>query len=80
MGNVVGTKEYEDITYIPQADYDGSMTKPMMHDTSINVETSDYHRDKKRKIHDELVMWWYVCKGFHRGMRENFMDALDETY
>ena len=51
-----------------------------MYDTSINAGTSDYQRDKKSKIHDELVRWWYVRKGFHRGMRENFMDALDETY
>jgi len=32
------------------------------------------------KIHDQLVRWWYVRKGFHRGMRENYIDALDETY
>ena len=73
-------REYEDITNIPQADYDDSMTKPSMYDTSINAGTSDYQRDKKNKIRDELVMWWYVRKKFHRGMRENFMDALDETY
>ena len=57
------------------------MAKPSMYDTSINVGTSDHQRDKKsNKIHDELVRWWHVCNGFHRGIREKFMDALDETY
>ena len=75
MGDVLGAKEYEDINNIPQADYDGLMTKPTMYDASINAGTSDYQRDKKSKIHDELVRWWYMSKGFHRGMRENFVDA-----
>ena len=51
-----------------------------MYATRINAGTIDYQRDKKSKLHDELVRWWYVRKGFHRGMRKNFMDALDETY
>ena len=67
----------EDITNIPQADYDDSMSKPLMYYTTINAGTSDYKRGKKRKVHNELVRWWNVCKEFHRKMRENFMDALE---
>ena len=80
MGDVLGAVEYEDIINIPQTEYDDTMSKPLMYDTSIIAATSDYQRDKKSKIRDELVRWWYVRKGFHRGMRENFMDALDKTY
>ena len=58
MGDVVGAKEYEDITNIPQTDYDGTMTKPTMYDASSNAGTSDYQRDKNSRVHDELVMWW----------------------
>jgi len=57
MGGVLGTVEYEDITNIPQAEHDDTMTKPTMYDTSINAGTSNYQRDKKSKIHDELVRW-----------------------
>ena len=56
------------------------MTKPATYDSFINSGTSDYQRDKKGEIHDESGRWWYVRKGIHRGMRENFMDTLDETH
>ena len=44
MGDVLGAVEYEDITNIPQADYDDSMTKPAMYDTSINAGTRGIRR------------------------------------
>ena len=34
MGDVLGAVEYEDITSIAQAEYDGTMSKPSMYDTS----------------------------------------------
>ena len=45
MGEVLGAVEYEDITSIAQAEYDGTMSKPSMYDTSITAATSDYQRD-----------------------------------
>ena len=65
MGNVLGANENENITNILQATYDSSMKKPATNDASISSRTSNYQRDKKRKIHGEFVRWWYVRKGFH---------------
>ena len=29
---------------------------------------------------NELVRWWHIRRGLHRGLSENFRDALDEDY
>ena len=63
--------------YYVEWDADLHITRFIKH---LNDGQKSMERDKKSKIRDELVRWWYVRKGFHREMRENFMGALDETY
>ena len=80
LADVLGGEEYEDITGIDRNDYDASLTKPAIYDATITNNTNTFQRERRTVVRNEELRWWYIRRGLHRGLRENFQDSLDSCY
>jgi len=80
LADIIGGDEYEDITGIDRNEYDASLTKPAIYDASITSNTNTFQRERRTVVRNEELRWWYIRRGLHRGLRENFQDSLDSCY
>ena len=80
LADIIGGSEYEEITGIDQNDYDPSLTKPAIYDATITSNTNTFQRERRTVVCNEELRWWYIRRGLHRGLRENFRDSLDSCY
>ena len=80
LADILGGAEYEEITGISQHDYDASLTKPAIYDATITSNTNTFQRERRTVVRNEELRWWYIRRGLHRGLRENFRDSLDSCY
>ena len=78
--DILGGEEYEDITGIDRNDYDPSLTKPAIYDATITNNTNTFQCERRTVVRTKELRWWYIMRGLHRGLRENFQDALDSCY
>ena len=80
LADILGGEEYEDITGIDRNDYDPSLTKLAIYDATITNNTNTFQRKRRTVVRNDELRWWYIRRGLHRGLRENFQDALDSCY
>ena len=80
LADIIGGAEYEVITGILETDYQDTMAKPALVDATITSRTTAHEREAMTIKQNELVRWWHIRRGLHRGLSENFRDALDEDY
>ena len=80
LGYILGGEKYEDITGINRNDYNPSLTKPAIYDATITNATNDFQRERRTVVRNKELRWWYIWRGLHRELRENFQDALDSCY
>ena len=80
LADILGGSEYEEITGIDRHDYDASLTKPAIYDATITSNTNTFQRERRTVVCNKELRWWYIRRGLHRGLRENFRDSLDSCY
>ena len=50
--------------------YSPTMRKPNLVDETITNVTSDAERERKNLEHAELIKYWHMRRGLHRGLGE----------
>ena len=60
--------------------YSPTMRKPNLVDETITNVTSDAERERKNLERAELIKYWHMRRGLHRGLGENVREALDAMY
>lgn len=83
LADILGGVEYELLTGIDSQGrkaYSPTMRKPNLVDETITNVTSDAERERKNLERAELIKYWHMRRGLHRGLGENIREALDAMY